>query len=108
MEFALGENTRVRPDLAVVLGEDWLNLDRKKVPIPRPPAVAIEVISPSERTADSTRKVRIYLDRGVQEVWQAFPEDRLLFSFIPKVPLLPPTQNKTSSPRHSFPAGLSL
>jgi Uma2 family endonuclease len=81
VEFALGENTRLRPDLAVVLGDTWRNLDRQKIPIPNPPAIAIEVISPSERTSYSTRKVRIYLTRGVQEVWQVFPEDRTILVY---------------------------
>jgi Uma2 family endonuclease len=32
------------------------------------------VISPTERTADSHNKVRVYLRNGTREVWQFFPK----------------------------------
>lgn len=80
-EFALGEDTRVCPDLAVLLGERWVSLDRKKTPIPVAPDIAIEVISPSERATDSQRKVWVYLGAGVQEVWQVWSDTLKVFVY---------------------------
>jgi Uma2 family endonuclease len=36
----------------------------------------VEVLSPSERSTDSQRKVWTYLGAGVREVWQVVPEGR--------------------------------
>ena len=49
VEFALTEQDRLRPDVAIILHERWKNLDSGKIPIPGSPHVAIEIISPSER-----------------------------------------------------------
>ncbi len=76
MEFALSEEDRVRPDLAVLLHTRWRNLDRRKIPISGSPNIAVEVISPTERPTDSTRKVGTYLKSGVEEVWQILPGTR--------------------------------
>ena len=58
------------PDLSVFLGEDRLRqIDRKKLPVPFPPDIAIEVLSPSESAMDVRRKVRDYLGAGSAEVW---------------------------------------
>jgi Uma2 family endonuclease len=58
------------PDLSVFLGEDRLRqLDEEKFPVPFPPDIAIEVLSPSERVMDVRRKVRDYLGAGSAEVW---------------------------------------
>jgi len=73
-EFALGEDDRVRPDVAILLNGRWASVDRKKTPIPLAPDIAVEVISPSERANDTMRKIRTYLGAGVQEVWQIVPE----------------------------------
>lgn len=76
VEFALGENYRVRPDVFVLLQERALTVDRDKVPIPGAPDIAIEVISPSERTSDSQQKLEAYLRHGTQEVWQVYPKSK--------------------------------
>ena len=69
-EFALGEDTRLCPDVAILLKERWVSVDRKKSPIPLPPDIAVEVLSPTERSTDSQRKLLTYLKSGVREVWQ--------------------------------------
>lgn len=74
VEFALGGEDRVRPDLAVLLHNRWRDLDRRRIPISGAPDIAVEVISPTERTTDSTRKVWTYLKSGVEEVWQILPD----------------------------------
>jgi Uma2 family endonuclease len=48
----------------------------QRVPIPGAPDIAVEVISPSERSVDSQAKVQAYLRYGAQEVWQVFPRSR--------------------------------
>ena len=64
-------NDTVRiPDLSVFLGEErFRHLDRRKVPLPFSPDIAIEVLSPSESAIDVRRKVREYLGSGSTEVW---------------------------------------
>jgi Uma2 family endonuclease len=76
VEFALSDNDRVRPDVAVVLREKAARLNPDKVPIPGAPDIAIEVISPSERLSESHEKVRAYLRNGTTEVWQVYPKSR--------------------------------
>jgi Uma2 family endonuclease len=76
VEFALAVDIRVRPDVLVLLGDKAERLDKSKVPVEGCPDLAIEVISPSERTSDSMRKVDVYLGHGVREVWQIYPKTR--------------------------------
>jgi Uma2 family endonuclease len=75
-EFALGEADRLCPDVAILLGERWAAIDPDRTPIPLAPDIAVEVISPSERTTESDRKVATYLAAGTQEVWQFYSETR--------------------------------
>jgi Uma2 family endonuclease len=76
VEFALSRDTRVRPDVWLVLAPRSLTLDASRVPLPGGPDLAIEIISPSEYAADSMRKIAIYLENGVKEVWQIYPKTR--------------------------------
>jgi Uma2 family endonuclease len=76
VELALAKDIRVRPDVFILLGEKAERLDKSRVPVEVCPDVAIEVISPSERTSDSMRKVDVYLGHGVREVWQVYPKTR--------------------------------
>lgn len=76
VEFALTDSDRVRPDVAIVLGEKATHLDPDKVPIPGAPDIVIEVISPSERASESHEKVLAYLRNGTVEVWQVYPKSR--------------------------------
>jgi Uma2 family endonuclease len=84
VEFALSETTRVRPDVLVVLGERAAKLDRSRVPVLGSPDIGVEVISPSERTSESMRKVETYLRHGVREVWQVFPNLRQVVVYTPR------------------------
>lgn len=72
-EFALTSDTRLSPDVWVVLPPRSREMDRSKSPIPGAPDLAVEVISPRESGATSMRKVEFYLDHGTQEVWQVYP-----------------------------------
>ncbi len=74
VEFALSEDDRVRPDVCAILGENAARIDFNRIPIPGAPDIAVEVISPSERTWESYEKVRNYPQKGVREVWRIYPQ----------------------------------
>ena len=60
------------------LGEPARQLDLDRIPIPGAPDIAIEIISPSERTSESQAKIAAYLRNGVTEVWQFYPKSRMV------------------------------
>lgn len=76
--FSLGEQTARIPDAAVLLSEKVARLPDDEVPIPFGPDLAIEVVSVSESARDAEKKVREYLAVGVREVWQVYPDERLV------------------------------
>ena len=65
----IGENTVRIPDLSVFLSARLDLIDRRKFPVPFPPDIAIEVLSPSEKAMDVRKKAREYLAAGSAEVW---------------------------------------
>lgn len=78
LEFTLDGDHRVRPDVLVLLKERAALLDMDKVPVPGAPDIAIEVISPSERSYDTQAKRDAYLRLGTQEVWQVYPKSKAI------------------------------
>ncbi len=76
--FSLGEQTARIPDVAVILAEKIAAMPDADVPIPFAPDLAVEVISVSESAAAVERKVREYLHAGVQEIWQVYPDERMV------------------------------
>lgn len=78
-----GRDLRRRPDVAYVSAQRW--------PVGQPPApegdwavipdLAIEVLSPREEARHTLRKVNEYFQYGVQEVWLAIPEDRMVYCY---------------------------
>jgi Uma2 family endonuclease len=77
-EFAIGEG-RLRPDLAVVSLTKWRRIGVAPVPLPEPPDIAVEIISPSESAMTLEMKIAAYLDSGVTEVWELYHETEHLF-----------------------------
>jgi Uma2 family endonuclease len=73
--YALSRTTRLAPDLAVILGNHYAELQDAKV-ISIIPDLAVEVLSPSETPRTIHRKLRHYFEAGVKEVWLIDPEDR--------------------------------
>jgi len=75
-----GGNIR-SPDLAV--------MRREQLPEGRPPvefidgapALAIEIVSPSERQSELLEKIAEYFESGAQEVWLLFPERRQVYRY---------------------------
>ena len=78
VEFALSDQLRLRPDVCVLLADKSRQLDLDRIPIPGPPDLAIEVISPTERASESHDKVLAYLRNGTSEVWQLYPKSQTL------------------------------
>ena len=76
VEFALTANDRVRPDVLLLTKERALGLDLTKVPVPGAPDLAVEIISPSERSSDTQLKLQAYLRHGTEEVWQVYPKSK--------------------------------
>lgn len=73
VEFALDSQTRLQPDVCVLLAEKAEGFDWDRIPIPGAPDIAVEVISPSEKASESYAKVWAYLNNGATEVWQIYP-----------------------------------
>ena len=51
------------------------------------PNLAVEVISPSEKTRDMIAKTEFYLEYGVEQVWLVFPDDQEIRVCTPAHPL---------------------
>jgi Uma2 family endonuclease len=70
IDCRLSASTVRRPDVAFFFTHAVGRMvPENEVPIPFPPDIAIEVLSPSESAIDVNRKVRDYLDAGAKEVW---------------------------------------
>src|SRR5258708_5769193 len=77
-DFRLSENTVRKPDVAFIAQERMKNFDFDRSPIAGAPSLAIEIISPTNRTQDTTKKVRQYLAAGCHSVWLVFPSPRVV------------------------------
>ncbi|MBZ0304074.1 MAG: Uma2 family endonuclease [Anaerolineae bacterium] len=62
-----------RPDIGFVRGQ---RVEKSKGYIYKAPDLAVEIISPSERPDAIQQKLNEYLDHGVEQVWQVYPETR--------------------------------
>jgi len=47
------------------------------------PAIAIEVISPSNTARQMERKTKLYFEAGAREVWRVYSEDRCILVYLP-------------------------
>lgn len=84
--YAISPTTRLAPDLAVILGDHSEELRDAKV-IHVIPAIAVEVLSPSETPRSIHRKLRHYFEAGVKEVWLVDPDSRTVEIWTgPKLP----------------------
>ncbi|MFM7204345.1 MAG: Uma2 family endonuclease [Myxococcota bacterium] len=82
-EFALllDKVTEVMPDLIFATEEDLRRCEDKGI---RGPArLVVEVLSPSTRGLDRTRKKQKYLASGVQEYWLVDPDKKRVQVFLP-------------------------
>lgn len=79
-------NLQLRPDLAYVSADRW-PLDRTlpfRTDWEVAPNIAVEVVSPSNRAGELSKKRRRYFRYGVEEVWVIYPEDRTIEVHDPK------------------------
>ncbi len=81
-EPTTGIRNSLMPDVSFIrspnLATDW-NPAR---PYPGIPTLAVEVISPDDSAAQVQQKIRIYLDKGTEQVWVAYPKTRELVQYI--------------------------
>jgi Uma2 family endonuclease len=78
MDFRLGTDTVRNPDVAFITSGHLKNVDPDDSPVEGAPALAIEVISPTNLAQDTAKKVRQYLEAGCQAVWLVYPALRLV------------------------------
>jgi Uma2 family endonuclease len=76
MDVRTGSRTVRRPDISIFCAEQMGRFDMNGVPVPEPPMIAIEVLSPSESMIAVGRKVAEYLRAGSEEVWLIDHENR--------------------------------
>ncbi len=72
-DFRLITNTVRRPDAAFLATQQLKSLDIKKSPIEGAPALAIEIISPSNSAQDMLIKVHQYVNAGCKAIWVVYP-----------------------------------
>ena len=75
-DLAVRKDTRLRPDFGFFSTDTWRRIDIDSVPVPEPPDIAVEIISPSETGTTIQRKTEAYLAWGVHEIWLIYPETR--------------------------------
>jgi Uma2 family endonuclease len=66
-------NTVRKPDILFLMNERWALVDQDLLPLPFPPDIAVEILSPSEKAIDVNRKIDEYLAAGSREVWVVDP-----------------------------------
>jgi len=72
-DFQLAPDVVRKPDIAFVPKERIHTLDLDRSPLKGAPALAVEVISPSNLAQDTVKKVRQYFAAGSQAVWLVYP-----------------------------------
>jgi Uma2 family endonuclease len=78
MDFRLGTDTVRNPDVAFITKNHLRNVGPDDSPVEGAPALAIEVISPTNLAQDTAKKVRQYLEAGCHAVWLVYPALRLV------------------------------
>jgi len=78
MDFRLAQDTIRNPDVAFVTRDHLKSIDLDRSPAEGAPALAVEVVSPSNRAEDMVKKTRQYLEAGCRSVWIVYPALRLV------------------------------
>ncbi len=76
-DFRLGPDTVRNPDIAFIASDHLEKIDLDHSPIEGAPALAVEVISPTNRAEDTVKKIHQYLKAGSAAVWVIYPSLRL-------------------------------
>lgn len=93
--FAAETGFILERDPDTVLGPDVMFLSKERIPaegiqsahLPVAPDLAVEVVSPSDRFSQVTKKAQSYIAAGVRLVWVADPETRQAHVFRPGKPV---------------------
>ncbi len=83
--FRLPNGAKRSPDMSWIRGERWESLSaaqRKKF-IPLCPNFAVELVSESDDLEDSQKKMREYLDNGLQLGWLIIPRTQVVKIYRP-------------------------
>ncbi len=72
-DFLLGPDTVRRPDVAFITMAHLKRIDLDRSPLEGAPALAVEVISPSNLAQDTFKKIHQYLAAGSEIVWVVYP-----------------------------------
>ncbi len=78
MDFRLAPDTVRSPDVAFVTPDHLRMIDINRSPVEGAPALAVEVISPSNLAQDTAKKVDQYLSAGSSAVWLVYPALRMV------------------------------
>lgn len=78
IDFLLSTDTVRKPDIAFITKERSKKLDLRHVLIEGSPALAVEVISPTNLAQDTFKKILQYLGGGSQSVWVVYPALRVI------------------------------
>lgn len=78
MDFRLADQTVRNPDVAFVTAAHLAKIDIDRSPVDGAPALAVEVVSPSNLAQDMLKKVSQYLSAGTKVVWVVYPSLRLV------------------------------
>ncbi|MCC6616796.1 MAG: Uma2 family endonuclease [Anaerolineae bacterium] len=74
------------PDVAYVrksaMPGNW-NIDK---PFPGAPTLAVEVMSPDDKTEEVLTHVRRYLEAGTEQVWVVYPKEQELHQYVRGLP----------------------
>lgn len=79
VDVTLTETTVIQPDLFFVSGNQKEMV--KDTHIDGPPAMVIEIISPSTGSRDRVQKMSVYKKAGVQHYWLVNPEEKTMECF---------------------------
>jgi Uma2 family endonuclease len=76
-DVVLSDHDMVEPDLIyIAAGRAGRQLNEKR--LVGPPDLAVEILSPSTRRLDETRKLRLYERFGVTEYWLIDPDEKTI------------------------------
>ena len=77
-DFRLAANTVRKPDVAFISNDHLRRIDIHRSPIEGGPALAVEIISPTNTAESTVKKIHQYLGSGCQSVWVVYPTLRLI------------------------------
>jgi Uma2 family endonuclease len=77
-DFRISHNTVRKPDVAFIPQARLQRIDLHRSPVDGSPALAVEVISPSNFAEKTLKKTRQYLADGSHSVWLVYPLLRVI------------------------------